>query len=366
MVEVTKIKAKYDYDQILAEKTRLEELIANAHTSTVKVNISQAAADLNYYSILFGKVDALLKKLNAYEQASQLVKEGADAEMSALAQEELTQLDNEIPELDEALDQLQIERKYSDPDDMRSVIVEIRAGAGGDEASLFAADLFRMYSNFATSQGWVVGIIDSNVSESAGYKEVIAKIEGKNAYKYLKYESGVHRVQRIPVTETGGRIHTSTASVAILPEAQEVDVEINPQDIRIDTMRASGAGGQKTNKTDSAIRITHFPTGIVVSCQETKVQQQNKAKAMEMLRAKLYERKKAEELAKRSDMRSSQIGTAMRAEKIRTYNYPQSRITDHRIKISWHNLEEILAGNMLEMLEELGNEILKMMLANEK
>jgi peptide chain release factor 1 len=210
-----------------------------------------------------------------------------------------------------------------------------------------------MYKNYAVNKGWDVQIIDSNVSETGGYKEVIAHINGKNVYKNLKYESGVHRVQRVPVTESSGRIHTSTASVAIMPEAREIDIEIKPEDLRIDVMRASGAGGQCVNRTDSAVRITHLPTGIVVSCQETKHQAQNKEKAMANLRSRLYDRKKMEEDAKRSSMRSLQIGSAMRAEKIRTYNFPQNRITDHRIKKSWHSIESILFGNLDELIEDV-------------
>jgi peptide chain release factor 1 len=209
-----------------------------------------------------------------------------------------------------------------------------------------------MYKSYSLSKGWNISIIDYNLTEGGGYKEVIAQINGKGVYKELKYESGVHRVQRVPVTESSGRIHTSTASVAILPEAKNVDIEIKPEDLEIEVMRASGAGGQCVNKTDSAVRITHLPTGITVSCQETKHQAQNKEKAMQLLRARLYERKKAEQAEKRSDLRSSQIGTAMRAEKIRTYNFPQNRVTDHRIKKSWHNLEDILNGDIEELLEE--------------
>ncbi len=222
-----------------------------------------------------------------------------------------------------------------------------------------------MYKNYSTSNNWNFDIIDSHITESGGYKEVIAHISGKDVFKNLKYESGVHRVQRIPSTESSGRIHTSTASVAILPEANEVDVVIDPSELRIDVMRASGAGGQCVNRTDSAVRITHIPTGIVVSCQETKHQQQNKEKAMAILRSRLYDIKKQEEAEKRSDLRLSQIGTSMRAEKIRTYNFPQNRITDHRVKISWHNLESILNGNIQEMINDIREEFQNEILAQE-
>ena len=260
---------------------------------------------------------------------------------------------------------IQIARKFVDEDDNRSAILEIRAGAGGDEAALFASDLFRMYKNFSLNNGWNIQVVDSNVTEGGGYKEVIAQIDGKNVFKNLKYESGVHRVQRVPTTESSGRIHTSTASVAILPEAKDVDIVIDPADLRIDVMRASGAGGQCVNRTDSAVRITHIPSGIVVSCQETKHQQQNKEKAMALLRSRLYDLKKQESMAKRSDMRHSQIGSSMRAEKIRTYNYPQSRITDHRVKLSWHNLEEAMNGDIQGIVDDIREAIQNQLLEEE-
>ena len=223
-----------------------------------------------------------------------------------------------------------------------------------------------MYRAYANKKGWEVQIIDSSVSEDGGYKEVIAHITGKNVYKKLKYESGVHRVQRIPVTEASGRIHTSTATVAVLPEAHEIDIKIDSEDLRIEVMRASGAGGQCVNRTDSAVRITHIPTGIVVSCQETKHQAQNKEKAMATLRSRLYEKKKREEDEKRSNMRSSQIGGAMRAEKIRTYNFPQNRVTDHRIKKSWHNINSIMLGELDEIIDDVTQGIQLKILENEQ
>ena len=228
----------------------------------------------------------------------------------------------------------------------KAVIIEIRAGAGGDEAALFVADLFRMYSHFAEKQEWKTTLINSNSIGIGGYKEVIFEIRGKGAYENFKYEGGVHRVQRIPTTEKSGRIHTSTVSVAVMPVATITEIKINPKDIRIDTLRASGPGGQYVNKRESAVRITHLPTNIVVTCQEERTQLQNKEQAMNVLRTRLMAKKREQELAKRGDERREQIGMADRSEKIRTYNYPQNRITDHRIKKSWHNLEKILDGDL--------------------
>ncbi len=228
----------------------------------------------------------------------------------------------------------------------KAIIIEIRAGAGGDEAALFAADLFRMYSRFAEKRSWKTSLINSNQIGIGGYKELIFEIKGEDAFDKLKYEGGVHRVQRIPTTEKSGRIHTSTASVAIMPLATETEIKINPKEIRIDTLRASGPGGQYVNKRESAVRITHLATGIVVTCQEERTQLQNRERAMGVLRARLLAKKREQELNRRGDERKNQIGTADRSEKIRTYNYPQNRITDHRIKKSWHNLEKIMDGDL--------------------
>ncbi|MFH1461127.1 MAG: PCRF domain-containing protein [Patescibacteria group bacterium] len=234
---------------------------------------------------------------------------------------------------------------------MQGIIMEIRAGTGGEEAALFAADLFRMYSRFAERQGWKSILINSHQTGLHGYKEVIFEIKGERAYQQFKYEGGVHRVQRIPTTEKSGRIHTSTASVAVLPEATETEIKINPRDLRIDVLRASGPGGQYVNKRESAVRIVHLPTGIMANCQEERTQQDNKERAMKVLRARLYAKKRAEELAQRGDERREQIGAAERSEKIRTYNYPQNRITDHRVRKSWHNLEAIMDGDLKPIIK---------------
>ncbi len=231
------------------------------------------------------------------------------------------------------------------------VIIEIRAGAGGEEAALFASDLFRMYSRFVEKQGWKTNLIEKHVKESGGCREIIFEIKGDDVYNKLKQEAGVHRVQRIPTTEKSGRIHTSTASVAVLPEATETELKINPQDLRVDVLRASGPGGQHVNKTESAVRVVHIPTGVMVTCQEGRAQQHNKEIAMNVLRARLLAKKKAEEMAQRSTERHEQIGSAMRAEKIRTYNFPQNRVTDHRINKSWHNLEKIIEGDLKPIIK---------------
>ncbi len=233
----------------------------------------------------------------------------------------------------------------------KGVIIEIRAGAGGEEAALFAADLFRMYSRFAEKQGWSKSLINSHTTGLNGYKEVIFEIKGEDVYEKLKYEAGVHRVQRIPTTEKSGRVHTSTVSVAILLEASETEIHINSNDIRTDVLRASGPGGQNVNKIESAVRVTHLPTGLVVSCQDGRSQQHNKEKAMQVLRARLLAKKRAEDLSERGDERREQIGTADRSEKIRTYNFPQNRITDHRIKKSWHNLDKIIDGDLNQIIK---------------
>ena len=240
-----------------------------------------------------------------------------------------------------------------DPLDDKNVIVEIRGGTGGDEAALFAADLFRMYSYYAEAQGWKIEVMSASPTEIGGFKEIICSISGKSVYAKLRYESGVHRVQRVPVTEAGGRIHTSTASVAVLPEVEETEIEINPNELRIDVMRAGGPGGQSVNTTDSAVRITHLPTGIVVHCQDEKSQHKNKAKALRILRARLYDAEEERKHAERAQARKSQIGSGDRAEKIRTYNFPQNRATDHRINLTLYKLDAVMKGEIDEFVEAL-------------
>ncbi|WKZ31347.1 MAG: peptide chain release factor 1 [Candidatus Dojkabacteria bacterium] len=359
-MKLEEIKKKYDLEKIKSEKEALEERMGSAHRNP-SANMSQISAELAYISDLYLLVDSLYSAARKYDEAQQLIAEG-DTELGEMARAEVADLEPKIAQLDEQITQKEIEKKLADPDDMKSVILEIRPGAGGEEAALFGADLFRMYKAFSDMKGWNMSVIENSVSENGGIKYLAARIEGRDVFKHLKYESGVHRVQRIPATESGGRIHTSTASVAILPEAEDVEIEIDEKDLKVEVMRASGAGGQHVNKTSSAIRITHIPTGIFASSQESRVQQENRKLAMQMLKARLYEQKREEEARKRSDMRHSQIGSAMRSEKIRTYNYPQSRITDHRVKASWHNLEAILNGYLDEVVEEVNRGMMQQML----
>ena len=275
----------------------------------------------------------------------------SDAEIIAMAKEELADLEKEQASLEEELHILMLPK---DPRDDKNVIMEIRSGAGGDEAALFAGDLFRMYMKYIEKQpGWKASIISSNEPELGGFKEVIFSVEGHNVYGKLKYESGVHRVQRVPVTEAGGRIHTSTATVAVLPEAEDVEVNLNMDDVRVDYFRSSGAGGQHVNKTSSAVRMTHMPTGIVVECQDERSQLENRAKAMRVLKARLMDKAQQEADAEITEARRSQVGTGDRSERIRTYNFPQGRVTDHRINLTLYKLESVLNGDLDDFIQAL-------------
>ncbi len=273
-----------------------------------------------------------------------------DPELCEMAREELDALE---PELDALTREARLRLLPKDPDDYRNAILEVRAGAGGDEAGLFGAELLRMYTHYAESRGWKVELTEGGLNELGGLKEAVVMIQGRNVFSRLKYESGVHRVQRVPVTESGGRIHTSTATVAVLPEAEEVEVSINPADLRIDTYRASGAGGQHVNRTDSAVRITHLPTGLVVTSQDQRSQVQNRERAMQVLRARLYEMQREQALSEYSGARKRQVGTGDRSERIRTYNFPQGRVTDHRIGLTLYRINDVMNGDLDEIIDAL-------------
>lgn len=340
-------------------KTQLQDLEAKLSLpETVKDQKKMATLNREYMR-LKETVDTieLYHTLNkALEDAKDILASNDDEELISMAQIEVVDLETRITKLDQ---EIQLLINPPDPDDSRNVIIEIRAGTGGDEAALFASDLFTMYSRFAETKGWKIETLNMNKNDIGGLKEISAKIKGKNAYRYLKFESGVHRVQRIPETEKQGRIHTSTATVAVLPEVDDIEIEINPKDLRIDTYLSSGKGGQNVQKNETAVRITHEPTGIVAASQSERSQSQNKENAMNMLKAQLYQIKKDKQDEARAAERRGQVGTGSRSEKIRTYNYPQDRITDHRINHSWHNIEAILAGDFEDVANQLIVESLK-------
>jgi peptide chain release factor 1 len=337
------------FDKLVAVEAKYEQLMAEMADPAVQGDV----AKFRSHSKAVAEMQPLVEQFRRYkdvvtqiEATNELLK---DPDMRELAQEELRSLE---AERDSLLAEIKVLLIPKDPNDAKNVVLEIRAGTGGDEAALFAADLFRMYSRYAERQGWRLEVLSMNDSTGGGIKEVIAGIEGRNVYSRLKYESGVHRVQRVPATEASGRIHTSTATVAVLPEAEEVDIQIDPKDLRIDTFCSSGPGGQSVNTTYSAVRITHIPTGIVVSQQDEKSQIKNRAKAMKVLRSRLYEmemRKQQEAIAKD---RRTQVGTGERSEKIRTYNFRENRITDHRIGYTMHQLTIALDGEIGELIDQ--------------
>ena len=334
--------------QIEARFAELQAMMASGELDGDKfVEVSKEYAEIEPVA----EAAANVKNLRDEQAGLEEMLAGDDAEMKAMAADEVDSVKKALAEAEHALALKLLPR---DSADERSAMLEIRAGTGGDEAALFAGDLYRMYTRYAELQGWKVELISANASEVGGFKEIIANVGGKGVFAKFKFESGVHRVQRVPETESGGRIHTSAATVAILPEPEEVDIKIRTEDLRIDTYRASGAGGQHVNKTDSAIRITHLPTGLVVQCQDGKSQHKNKAQAMKVLAARLYEQERDAVQSEEADARKAMVGSGDRSERIRTYNYPQGRVTDHRINLTLHKLPEIIEGGALgEMIDAL-------------
>ena len=338
--------------QIEERYQELNKLLADPDTAADYVKATKYAqerAELEKMVDGYRRYKHLQQELEA---ARAMLEEDLSQEMRELVQEEIGSLEQKTEELEEKLRILLLPK---DPKDEKNVITEIRAGTGGEEAALFAADLYRMYARYAEKHGWTTEILSSNRTGIGGFKEVIFLIKGKGAYSHFKYESGVHRVQRVPITESGGRIHTSAATVAVLPEMGEVEVRIAPEDLRVDVFRATGHGGQSVNTTDSAVRITHLATGIVATCQDERSQLQNKLRAMSILRARLYDMEEQSQMAKMDAERRSQVGTGERSEKIRTYNFPQNRVTDHRIGLTSYRLEEVLDGELDEFIYELAS-----------
>ena len=339
---------------------RLADLEQKFESLTLSINDPETIADQNLWRNLMKEHSELAPIIESFreyknvvkniEEAKEMLEESDDEDMRQLAKDELKESQEHLEEITKIL---KLRLLPKDLNDDKNVIVEIRGGAGGDEAALFAASLFRMYGQYAEGRRWKTEVLSSNENGLGGYKEIAFMIQGKGAYSRLKYESGVHRVQRIPVTESGGRIHTSTVTVAVLPEAEDLDVQIDMNDVRIDVFRSSGHGGQSVNTTDSAVRVTHMPTGIVISCQDEKSQLKNKDKAMKILRAKLYDLEQAKQHAELSAERKSQVGTGDRSERIRTYNFPQSRVTDHRVSLTLHRLEAVLDGDLDEIMDIL-------------
>ena len=337
---------------------RLEDTVNRYEDITAELGNPDVVNDQNRFRKLMKEQSSLAPLIAAYtefknckqtnEDSLQLLDEESDEELKELAKEELNEAKKRVEELENEIKILLLPK---DPNDDKDIIVEIRAGAGGDEAALFAAELFRMYTHYVESKGWKVEVVNADETGIGGMKEIEFMVKGQGAYSVLKYESGVHRVQRVPETESGGRIHTSTASVAVMPEAEEVDIQIDEKDIRIDVMRASGNGGQCVNTTDSAVRLTHYPTGIVIYSQTEKSQIQNKEKAFALLRAKLYDLEIQKAHDAEADARRSQIGTGDRSEKIRTYNFPQGRVTDHRIGLTLYKLDKIMDGDIQEIID---------------
>ncbi len=334
------------HQRFQAMERELEDPAINSDMDKLRT-LSKERRALESVEVAYLKYSRLRRDLDG---ARELLKETRDPEMRAMAEEEMKGLEESRIAMEEDIKFLLIP---PDPNDSRDSIIEIRAGTGGDEAGLFAGDLFRMYSRFAELKGWKLEVIDANEGSMGGYKEIVFSLSGTDVYAKMKYESGVHRVQRVPATETQGRVHTSAATVAVLPEVEEVDVTINPNDVRVDIFRSGGKGGQNVNKVETAVRLTHIPTGIVVSCQEERSQLKNRNKAMKVLRARVYEKTQREAEEKYAAERRSKIGSGDRSEKIRTYNFPQNRLTDHRINLTVYNLAGVMEGDLDEVIEGL-------------
>lgn len=330
----------------------LSQLIAQPEIATNPKQLQELTTERAALESIVSMYQKYKAKNEESAEAETLLKSNSEAEMATLIKEEVNKLKQEQEDL---LQQIKLSLVYKDSNDDKDVIVEIRAGAGGEEASLFAADLFRMYSRYAQAKNWQVEIIDSSQSEIGGFKELVFEVKGKGAFSQLKYERGVHRVQRVPVTESSGRIHTSTATVAVLPEAEEVELNIKPDDLKMEFFHSRGAGGQNVNKVTTAVRLTHLPTGIVAVCQDERSQIRNRTKAMAVLRARLLNLEQHRQSESIDRERRAQVGSGERAEKIRTYNFPQNRLTDHRVNLSFHNLSQILEGNLDGIIEALAS-----------
>ena len=341
----------FDRLQMLADRyEELGELLSDPDViadSKRFMELSKEMADLRETVEKYEKYKQVVQQIKGDEE---MLSTGLDDEMAAMVKEELSDSKNEKQKLEQEIKILLLPK---DPNDGKDLIMEIRGAAGGDEASLFAADLFSMYSKYAERQGWSIEVIDKNMTEVGGFKEIALTINGKNVWSKLKYESGAHRVQRVPVTESAGRVHTSTATVVVMPEEEDVEIDLDPKDIRVDVYRSSGAGGQHINKTSSAVRMTHLPTGIVVAMQDQRSQQQNREKAMKILKARVYDYYKSQEQSEYDENRKSAVGTGDRSERIRTYNYPQNRVTDHRIGLSLNKLDRIMNGELDDVIDAL-------------